>query len=39
MDKIETIEDFYKRKFGWMTDNIHFEIGHFNEVANFNNFF
>jgi AraC family transcriptional regulator, transcriptional activator of pobA len=30
MDKIETIEGFYKRKFGWMPDNIKNEIGHFN---------
>ena len=30
MDKIETIEDFYKRKFDWMPDNIRNEIGHFN---------
>jgi AraC family transcriptional activator of pobA len=30
MDKIETIEDFYKRKFDWMPDNLKNEIGHFN---------
>jgi AraC-like DNA-binding protein len=30
MEKIETIEDFYKRKFGWMPDNVRNEIGHFN---------
>ena len=30
MDKIETIQDFYKRKFGWMPDTIRNEIGHFN---------
>lgn len=30
MSKIETIEEFYKRKFGWMPDNIRKEIGHFN---------
>jgi AraC-like DNA-binding protein len=30
MDKIETIEEFYKRKFDWMPDNIKNEIGHFN---------
>ncbi|MBL7791043.1 MAG: AraC family transcriptional regulator [Saprospiraceae bacterium] len=30
MDKIESIEDFYKRKFDWMPDNIRNEIGHFN---------
>jgi hypothetical protein len=30
MDKIETKEDFYKRKFDWMPDNLKDEIGHFN---------
>jgi AraC family transcriptional activator of pobA len=30
MDKIETIEEFYKRKFDWIPDNIKHEIGHFN---------
>lgn len=30
MDKVETIEEFYKRKFDWMPDNIRNEIGHFN---------
>ncbi len=30
MEKIESIEDFYKNKFGWMPDNIRNEIGHFN---------
>ena len=30
MDKIETIEEFYKTKFDWMPDNIKNEIGHFN---------
>ncbi len=30
MDKIETIEKFYKRKFDWMPENIKNEIGHFN---------
>lgn len=30
MDKIESIEDFYKRKFDWMPDNVRKEIGHFN---------
>jgi AraC-like DNA-binding protein len=30
MGKVETIEDFYKRKFDWMPDNIRNEIGHFN---------
>ena len=30
MNKIETIEEFYKRKFDWIPDNIKNEIGHFN---------
>ena len=30
MGKVETIEDFYKRKFNWMPENIRNEIGHFN---------
>lgn len=30
MSKVETIEEFYKRKFHWMPDNIRNEIGHFN---------
>jgi AraC family transcriptional regulator, transcriptional activator of pobA len=30
MENIETIEEFYKRKFDWMPDNIKNEIGHFN---------
>lgn len=30
MDKIESIEEFYKRKFDWMPENIRNEIGHFN---------
>ncbi len=30
MNKIETIEEFYKRKFNWMPDNLKNEIGHFN---------
>jgi AraC family transcriptional regulator, transcriptional activator of pobA len=30
MNKVETIEDFYKRKFDWMPDNLLKEIGHFN---------
>jgi AraC family transcriptional regulator, transcriptional activator of pobA len=30
MEKIESIEEFYKRKFGWMPDNLRNEIGHFN---------
>lgn len=30
MSKVESIEEFYKRKFGWLPDNIRNEIGHFN---------
>ena len=30
MNKIETIEEFYKKKFNWLPDNIRNEIGHFN---------
>ena len=30
MSKVETLQDFYKRKFDWMPDNIRNEIGHFN---------
>lgn len=30
MEKIETIEEFYQRKFNWIPDNIKSEIGHFN---------
>ena len=30
MEKTETIEEFYKRKFDWMPDNLKNEIGHFN---------
>jgi AraC family transcriptional regulator, transcriptional activator of pobA len=30
MNKVETIEEFYKRKFDWMPDNIRNGIGHFN---------
>jgi AraC-like DNA-binding protein len=33
MNKVETIEEFYKRKFDWMPDNIRNEIGHFNVFA------
>jgi hypothetical protein len=29
MDKIETIEEFYTRKFDWIPENIRNEIGHF----------
>lgn len=30
MDKIEKLEEFYKRKFNWIPDNLRNEIGHFN---------
>jgi AraC-like DNA-binding protein len=30
MNGIETLEEFYKRKYDWMPDNIRNEIGHFN---------
>ncbi|MFI0490589.1 helix-turn-helix domain-containing protein [Flavobacterium sp.] len=30
MNKVETIEDFYDRKFDWMPENFKNEIGHFN---------
>lgn len=30
MSKVETIEEFYKRKFDWVPDNLKNEIGHFN---------
>ncbi|MCC6723449.1 MAG: helix-turn-helix transcriptional regulator [Saprospiraceae bacterium] len=30
MDKIESIEDFYQRRFGWIPENLKHEIGHFN---------
>ncbi|ACF13259.1 transcriptional regulator, AraC family [Chloroherpeton thalassium ATCC 35110] len=30
MSNIETLEDFYKRKYDWLPDNIRNEIGHFN---------
>ncbi len=30
VDKIETLEDFYKRKFNWLPENIRKDIGHFN---------
>jgi len=29
---METLQDFYKRKFEWMPDNLRHEIGHFNLV-------
>lgn len=30
MNNVESIEEFYQRKFGWLPDNIKNEIGHFN---------
>ncbi len=30
MNKIETIEEFYKRKFDWFPENLKKELGHFN---------
>jgi AraC family transcriptional activator of pobA len=30
MEKSETLEEFYKRKFDWIPDNLKNEIGHFN---------
>ena len=30
MNKVESIEEFYKRKFDWIPENIRNEIGHFN---------
>jgi len=30
MGKVETIQEFYKRKFDWIPDNLRSEIGHFN---------
>lgn len=30
MHKVETIEEFYKRKFNWVPENLKNEIGHFN---------
>ena len=30
MNKVKTIEDFYKEKFDWMPENFKNEIGHFN---------
>lgn len=30
MKKAETIQEFYKRKFDWVPDNIRNYIGHFN---------
>ena len=33
METVESLEEFYKRKFDWMPDNIRNEIGHFNVFA------
>lgn len=30
MTRVETIEDFYKKKFGWMPETLRREMGHFN---------
>lgn len=30
MEKVESLEDLYKRKFDWIPDNLRNEIGHFN---------
>lgn len=30
MSKVETIEEFYRKKFDWIPDNLRNEIGHFN---------
>jgi AraC-like DNA-binding protein len=30
MNKVETLEDFYKRKFDWLPENLRNGIGHFN---------
>lgn len=30
MEKVETLEEFYKRKFDWIPENFRNEIGHFN---------
>ncbi|MEI7585543.1 helix-turn-helix domain-containing protein [Runella sp.] len=30
MEKVESIEEFYKRKFDWIPENLKNEIGHFN---------
>jgi AraC-like DNA-binding protein len=30
MGKVETIEEFYRKKFDWIPDNLRKEIGHFN---------
>ena len=30
MENIESLEEFYKRKFGWLPENFKNEVGHFN---------
>ena len=30
MEKSESLEEFYKRKFNWLPENIRNDIGHFN---------
>lgn len=30
MEKIETLEEFYKRKFDWLPENVRGDLGHFN---------
>lgn len=30
MEKIETLEDFYQKKFNWLPENLQQDIGHFN---------
>ena len=30
MEKIESLEEFYRRKFDWIPNNLKNEIGHFN---------
>jgi len=30
MDKMESLEEFYDRKFDWMPENLKNEMGHFN---------
>lgn len=30
MEKIETLQEFYKRKFNWISESIHYESEHFN---------
>ena len=36
MRQIETIEEFYTKKFGEIREDIRKEIGHFNESTNIN---